>query len=154
MAKTFLKPLDAGFLHESNEAYIFISSSQIEAELDVFLAALPATQHETDHGTDQEQLIELSAWLLDGAPFVLLPSLGEMQRVVSQLNESQTRQVRYRLGQLRQALAAASRIEGKDFGPTDTFAVSPTWNRRWSDLLMGRLCPAYVGYVFAGDFQP
>ncbi|WP_297813629.1 hypothetical protein [uncultured Methylophaga sp.] len=152
MAQTFLKPLDAGFLHESNEAYIFISSSQIEAELDVFLAALPGTPGETDREADQAQLIELSAWLLDGAPFVLLPSLGEMQRVVSQWNESQTQQVRYRLEQVRQALAAAARIQGKDFGQTDTFAVSPTWNRRWSDLLMGRLCPAYVGYVFAGDF--
>lgn len=154
MAQTFLKPLDASFLHESNEAYIFISASHIEAELDVFLAALPVAELETGHGVDQNQLIELSAWLLDEAGFVLLPSLGEMQRVVSQLTLSQIQQVRYRLHQLRRALAGATRIEGKDFGRTDTFAVSPTWNRRWSDLLLGRICPAYVGYVFAGDFQP
>lgn len=148
-----LTPVSSAFLHEANDAFIFMTATNLERELDVFLAAVPIDNGETFEQVQHDLKLEAST-VVEFLSFVQAPSVGELRNALAQTPENQILLIQYRLYQLKTALRYAVHIEGEDFSSTEIFAVSPVWSKRWGGLLAGRLLPAYIGYVNVESFQP
>tara|TARA_R110002050_G_scaffold269917_1_gene412454 strand:+ start:64387 stop:64851 length:465 start_codon:yes stop_codon:yes gene_type:complete len=148
-----LKPVSSAFLHESNDAFIFMNAMHLENELAIFLAALPFEQNRMVEQLSRESLLEVSVFV-DALPFVMPPNVGELKGALSQLEDSQIRLLQSRLYQIKKAILSAKFHEGKDFARTDVFALSPVWRKRWDQLICGNLLPAYIGYIDIDSFQP
>lgn len=147
-----LKPVSSAFLHESNDAFVFMNATHLENELAIFLAALPIEPSGRIEHLSRKSLFEVSIFV-DALPFVMPPNVGELKGALSPLEDSQTRLLQCRLYQIKKAILSATFLEGKDFARTEVFAVSPVWRKRWDQLICGNLLPAYIGYIDIDSFQ-
>ena len=129
------QPIPANVLHEDCENFIFMSATELAAELQTMRAALPSARC-------AEALSDVDGFLLGdwvGRHGPAQPWPGEIDRMLELLSPTQTAQLRCRLEQIGRALDR--------FGGDQAFAVPPQWNRRWETLLAGKLSPACVGFV-------
>src|SRR5690625_4905637 len=78
------------------------------------------------------------------APYGSPPALDALQERLAPLQGRQTHVLSFRLAQIRLALAHAQRYHGRDYDPTEAFAVSPHWRHRWEATISGALFPAFV----------
>lgn len=150
--KTRPHPVSASFLHSWNDAYIVISSSMIENEISVFLKALEIGKkdiQEPDNDMVLPQLAEQFALLT--AENVLPPEVGTLRRQIHalELDQKSLGVMVFRLYQLSRLIR-----EQKRHHLADTYLVPPNWNRRWFELMCGRVLFADVIDLNADAFQP
>lgn len=148
-----LVPVEADFLHADIAAYIFMTSEQLEAEREAIQQATGGGRPGA-HSTkpNPEEIASVSAHFGALAPFGHTPTAEHLRETLAPLHGS--RIVAFQLELVRRALRHASRYQGQDYDPTNTFAVSPHWRHRWQTLLQGGLFPAYVGFLETGQFWP
>lgn len=143
-----LIPMDASLLNDEGPQFIFMTASQLEAERQSIAKAFPAPAgHASLYRPTAEQGFRLAALFDQLLPFAEPPPLDALAECAGLLQRSQSAQIGYRLDQIRRLIWHAERFQGRDFDPTDTFAVSPLWRRRWEMLLSGILLPAYIGHL-------
>lgn len=142
-------PGKTAFMHSENEAFIFMDSSRLQSEIILFLGALGGEDVEPvepDHELAYEQL---SAEILKELPHMLPLSLASFPQFFGFLSEADRRVVVFRVYQLLRLVRTES-TKAHD----SCFAVSPAWNRRWSDLVAGLVINARTSFLSAGDYQP
>lgn len=131
----------------ADEPYIFMDVSDLEAERQVLLAALP--HHPRGHApTSSLGAAARDAALLTGlARFGEPPTSAELTGALETLPPSRSRALHARLEQLGRAIRDARRWHGRDYDPSRLAAVNPRWDRRWDALLGGVLVMAWLGPV-------
>lgn len=134
--------------------FIFMSQTQLESELVLFLGALKALGKEQD---SQEifppahpEIYELlSMELRESLPQMLPLQLKDFQKYFEYLSNNERLILIFRIHQLLQLIQVEA-----DKPDEWWFAASPEWNHRWSEWIAGRVYSAQVDILDAGDFQP
>ncbi|MEX0615251.1 MAG: hypothetical protein WD177_05000, partial [Methylophaga sp.] len=133
-------PVDAGFMHAFNDAFIFISSASLEAEIEVFSEALGLQSksiRRPENFQEVESVVEQLSSLL--SENVLPPQCLFLGEQLSGLDEHSKQLIQYRMKQLSAVIESNRNCR---YG--DTYVVSPSWCRRWLDLIACRLLHADV----------
>ncbi|AUZ85815.1 hypothetical protein [Methylophaga nitratireducenticrescens] len=141
-------PVDSMFLHMFNDSFIFISSSTLEAEMQIFENAL-ALDSIASVKPDDEVVFESLAELIQQqlASCVLPPSIEQLRVLLSFLPLQDRQFLMHRLQQLSLAMKSKKR-----FHLGDTFLMSPTFHHRWFELIAGRVLHADVICLDMDDF--
>lgn len=150
MKTTRPAPVSAAYLHGQNDGFIIISSTMLLSELSAFLKALKVDKsdiREPDNSEELPQLAETVAWQV--VENVLPPSSATLCKQIGDLDHQIQEKLAFRLYQLKRLIATLKRNH-----PADTYLVPPNWNRRWFELLCGRVLFADVSVLDADSYQP
>jgi hypothetical protein len=132
-------------LHEENESFVFMSASRLEDEINLFLNALE--QYGQVHPLDDEAVFgRLSADLLAVLPSMFPIDASTIPTYFQPLSEVDCCYLKQRC---LQVLKSVRNLAKKS--PHSIYAVSPAMNRRWSDLIAGRLLPAQIAVCYVGS---
>lgn len=147
-----LTPLEIDVLMDEAPAYTFMTASQLEDERKAIAEALePLGPVGQTAPPTPDEACYLAVRFVELLPFSQPPHADVLREVLrarpAPLSTTETLALSRRLSQIRAAIRHASLYQGRDFDPTDTFAVVPQWQLRWQSLISGALFPAYVALL-------
>jgi hypothetical protein len=125
---------------------ILMAPSELERELILFLSALEAKGKAMVVPSDNSVFDELAQRLLEVLPDQLPSHLGQFPERFRFLSTLDKAHLIYRLHQLLDLCEEETRKEDDS-----SFLVPFEWNRRWSDLIAGRLLSAQIAVCHVGE---
>lgn len=148
MSKAPFPLMPADFLRKRHPVYTFMETKELLKEVDVFFKAAQkiapkAASLRLRSRPSLEDAIILRNMIIKACPFAKPPTASQLyQRLSSSpwlAQESQIVLLLFCLTKVKQAL-----IHLSENNELSDFAVPPVWHRRWEDLILGDLYPAYV----------
>ncbi|EIA0803386.1 hypothetical protein K6327_000895 [Vibrio vulnificus] len=148
MPKAPFPLMPADFLRERHSVYKFMDTKELLKEVDVFFKAAKkiapkATSQSLNSRPSLEDVMVLRHIIIKACPFAKPPTASQLYQRLSSYpwlaQESQIVLLLLCLTKVKQALLHLS-----ENNELSDFAVPSVWHRRWEDLILGDLYPAYV----------